>query len=94
VNKSGAVRAQGYQNSRGDNLTFSIPASGVTPEQVETMKRAASQGYLRNGTLNVERADLNVENKDKLSQQKQFPRVEDVTKMLKKIGGIKKKNKS
>ena len=44
VNKSGAVRAQGYQNSRGDNLTFSIPASGVTPEQHDTMKRAASQG--------------------------------------------------
>jgi GNAT superfamily N-acetyltransferase len=92
VNKSGAVRAQGYQNSRGDNLTFSVPASGVTPEQHDTMKRAASQDYLRNGTLNVERADLNVENKDKFSQQKQFPRVEDVTKMLKKIGGIKKKD--
>jgi len=86
INKSGAVRAHGYENRSGHNLTFSVPKDGVTAEQADTMNRAASQGYLRNGTLNVERADLKAETKDQLSKQKSFPRAGDVHQMLRDIG--------
>jgi hypothetical protein len=86
INKSGAVRAHGYENRSGHNLTFSVPKDGVTAEQADTMNRAASQGYLRNGTLNVERADLKAETKDQLSKQKSFPRAGDVHQMLREIG--------
>ena len=85
VNKSGVVRAHGFQNRAGDNLSFSVPKDGVTPEQLETMRRAAAQGFLRNGNLNIERADVGADTKDQLSKQKSFPRGGDVDQMLRDI---------
>jgi hypothetical protein len=86
LNASGLVRAHGFQNRGGDNLSFSVPKNGVTPEQAETINRAASQGFLRNGTLNMERTDVTHENRNELSKQKDFPRAGDAMQMLREIG--------
>ena len=86
INKSGAVRAQGYQDRAGDSLSFSVPKDGVTREQADTMNRAASQPYMRNGNLKVERADINAATANELYRQKDFPRVGDIHEMLRQIG--------
>ena len=86
INKSGAVRAQGYQGRAGDSLSFSVPKDGVTREQADTMNRAASQPYMRNGNLKVERADIKAATANELHRQKDFPRGGDIHDMLRQIG--------
>ena len=86
INKSGAVRAQGYQSRAGDSLSFSVPKDGVTREQADTMNRAASQPYMRNGNLKVERADIKAATANELHRQKDFPRGGDIHDMLRQIG--------
>jgi hypothetical protein len=85
LNKSGAVRSQGYNGRNGENLSFSVPKGGVTPEQVDAMRRATAEGLSRNGTLNVERADVTGATKNELSKSKDFPRGGDLEQMLRDI---------
>ncbi|VVB50953.1 Uncharacterised protein [uncultured archaeon] len=85
VNKSGAVRVHGYNNRSGENLSFSVPAGGVSLEQLDSIRRATAEGLSRNGNLNIERADVKADTKDQLSKQKSFPRGGDVDQMLRDI---------
>jgi hypothetical protein len=88
INESKTVRAHQAKERAGNVLAYSVPKEGMSPQQVEAMERSVGANADRNGVLRIERADVNPENKNEASADKDFPRVSDVKPMLRKIGAI------
>jgi hypothetical protein len=83
LNDTGAIRSRIRQTQAGSELVLSVPKQGVTPEQIEAIKK--SVGKVRNGSIVIERADVSSETKDQLTAQKDFPNQSDIDEMLHKI---------
>lgn len=79
INAEQAVRTRYRATKGGPEVVFSVPKQGVTPEQIEQIKK--SVGSLRNGNVVMEIS----EGRGK-SAKKEFARVSDVEPMLKEIG--------
>jgi hypothetical protein len=82
INNSGAVRTNSWTGRQGRTLSFSVPNTGVTPEQIDSMKRAVVP-YRSNGQVRIETADTPTQVR---SQIKDFPTGNDVEPMLRQIG--------
>lgn len=81
INDENAVRTRFRTGKGGREIVFSVPKNGVSPEQLEQIKR--SVGQLRNGNVVMEVG----ENRGK-STTKEFARVSDVEPMLREIGAM------
>lgn len=84
LNETGAIRVRASNDRAGKTLHISVPAEGVTPEQLESMRRLVSQQG-RYGNVVLERADVTPETADILSRYKEFARPSDVEDMLHEI---------
>ena len=83
LDKTGAIRTRFTVARDGDRLAVSVPKTGVTPDQVDTLKQAVGS-VGRYGNLLLERSDTSALN-DR-SQYKEFATPKDVEPMLKQIG--------
>ena len=78
---TGAIRTRFTKGRAGNELAISVPAAGVTPEQVSAIRQAVGQGLGRNGNLAIEVGEKNGE-----FTRKEFASPSDVEPMLQKIG--------
>jgi hypothetical protein len=85
LNDTGALRIRPSTGKAGETLHVSVPAGGVTPEQVDALQRSV-QAMGKNGNLVLERADINAENKDTASTTIEQVKPYQVEDALKKIG--------
>lgn len=84
IEDTGAVRVRAGVDRGGKTLHISVPSEGVTPEQVEALRRlTAQQG--RYGNVALERADITPETANLLSRYKEFSRPNDIEDMLHEI---------
>lgn len=84
LNETGAIRVRASNDRAGKTLHISVPAEGVTPEQLESMRRLVSQQG-RYGNVVLERADVTPDTSNLLSRYKEFARPNDVEDMLHEI---------
>jgi len=78
---TGAVRLRATTGKAGKELAISVPAKGVTPEQVDSIRQAVGQGLGRNGNLTMEVGEPSGK-----AARKEFASPRDVEPMLKEIG--------
>lgn len=81
VNDTGAIRTRFRTGKGGNELAVSVPKNGVTPQQMDALRRAVGQGLGRNGNLVIEQADTAGK-----SATKEFASPADVEPMLREIG--------
>jgi hypothetical protein len=79
TNNEQAVRTRYRVSKGGPEAVFSVPKQGVTPDQIEQIKK--SVGQLRNGNIVME-----ISEGEGKSAKKEFARVSDVEPMLREIG--------
>jgi hypothetical protein len=79
INNEQAVRTRYRQTKGGQEVVFSVPKQGVTPEQIEQIKKSVGQN--RNGNVVME-----ISEGEGKSAKKEFARVSDVEPMLREIG--------
>jgi hypothetical protein len=82
INDTGAVRTRFRDTMAGKELVASVPAKGITQDQLVALRRAIGK-VGREGNFAIERTDATPENK--LYAKKDFPRVSDVDDMLRQI---------
>jgi hypothetical protein len=85
LNDTSTARIHKANGRAGETMAVSVPAHGVTPEQVESIKKSVGQSLDRNGQLRMERADVSSGNKHTSTTEKDFPRASDVEGMLREI---------
>lgn len=78
---TGAVRTRFRQSVAGKELVASVPAKGVTEEQISALRQAVGQGLGRNGNLLIEVGEPGGK-----SATKEFASPRDVEPMLREIG--------
>lgn len=81
INNEQAVRTRYRTGKGGSEIVFSVPKQGVTPEQVEQIKK--SVGQLRNGN-----AVFEISEGQGKSAKKEFVRISDVEPALREIGAL------
>ena len=81
LNDTGAVRTR---TSMGE-FHASVPAHGVTPEQIDALKADARKAVGRDGRIVIERADVTPETKDQLSKVVEHGNANNIEPMLRDI---------
>lgn len=87
INEANTIRVRPNMGAHeGETLHITVPKNGVTPEQVDALKKAASQ--IRRGNLVFETADKPAFSRNNLAhpQDWQFKTANDVDKILSDIG--------
>ena len=84
LNDTGAVRVRISNDRAGKTTHISVPAGGVTTEQIPAIQQAIAAAG-RNGNVVMERADVSSETKDQLTMSKDFPRPGDTAQYLRQI---------
>ena len=82
INDTGAIRTRLRDTMAGKELVASVPAKGITQDQLVALRRAIGK-VGREGNFAIERTDATPENK--FYAKKDFPRVSDVDDMLRQI---------
>jgi len=81
ISDTGAIRTRFSNDRAGRTLHISVPADGVTPDQVDALKAAYREGVGKHGNIVMEVGEL-----DGKSAEKQFATANDIEPMLKEIG--------
>lgn len=84
LDRTGAVRTRFFQSRAGDALAVSVPSTGVTPEQLDTIQQAVGKAG-RNTNLSIERSDISRDHPERAAS-KEFARPSDVDDLLRQIG--------
>lgn len=84
LNDTGAIRVRMSNDRAGKTAHISVPAGGVTEEQIPAVQQAIAAAG-RNGNVVMERADVTPETKDQLTMSKEFPRPSDAADYLRQI---------
>ena len=81
IKDTGAIRTRFRSSIAGKELVASVPAGGVTEEQISALRQAVGQGLGRNGNLLMEVGEPGGK-----SATKEFASPRDVEPMLREIG--------